>query len=606
MLFFLPALSGWLIFLSTALAGATQHPLTWILRATVLAACAFFVGENFRFSRGELVGLVVVAFLTISSALVSDDFGVALQTVLSVLSFFLVWTTSRRLLPATVYRWMHVVLVVAVAHSVWAIGQWAAGANRGQGGFFNPNELAACLAPLFIWMLSVIDKPVAWAWGEQILPLFWRYGIAVLLAVGLIVTGSRAALLATCVAVAFWAAAYSWRRVLLVVSLTGIILFGMALSSEAFRNRLTGNFDRFAFSRQQIWHAAVAVALQHPWGVGLGNVENALRVQGIPVDGWVRFPKQAHRPHSELLNIFVEFGYLGLSLVCAAVYLLAKHFWKTWRRREPDYYFAALCCSLFLPAVLSDALHSPPVALLAAFLLGAQLGSPNAPYRVPGGVLWRATAVAILLLALPSVVGVSAMQVAASERDQGNKKAARFWSRLGKQTQPWSLGAQLLDLSLQPTEASSDLDIGQQLVQLAEKFPRDPRPIERLIFLVRTGLNKEASFNWDVLEVFYHELHLRDPYNVFVWLGLAETYEHTERFEDATLALEKALAIEPHCATARAKIALGLPGPLSHMWAYSALESESHAAEYTDRARLVLTLEQPLRRALQDLLEAKL
>jgi len=166
-------------------------------------------------------------------------------------------------------------------------------------------------------------------------------GVAFLLLVATVMTGSRAGttliLVAAAAAVAVLllarqqsAGASSWRPVL--VAIVVVALLGLVFALLARFTALGQVSARFAEkeSRTEIWKDAWFALKQYwPTGFGMGGFEPAiLPAERLEVLG----PQIPNRAHNDYLEIGLEAGVLGVAMVVMAAVVCLSMLWRSWRR----------------------------------------------------------------------------------------------------------------------------------------------------------------------------------------------------------------------------------------------------------------------------------
>ncbi len=208
-------------------------------------------------------------------------------------------------------------------------------------------------------------------------------GGAVLMAVALLLSGSRGGWLAVAASALFAAMLTRRFKWLLPAALAGAS--GLALLVLSGQNRLSDALTSgrgSADTRERLWRAAVDEIGKQPLrGAGLGNV------------GWMRryIPRQRLvetelvDAHNLVLDLWSKMGFLA---VVAVLWLLGRFYWLAWRgsRQGDDTTSAvltALLCAMTAAIVhgLVDAfLFGLPLAVLFWFMLGmAEVVVPDAP-----------------------------------------------------------------------------------------------------------------------------------------------------------------------------------------------------------------------------------
>jgi len=502
---------------------------------------------------------------------------------------------------ATALRLLKLFLGVGAVHAVVAITQAVLWDSRASAGFFNPNYLAAFLAPLAILALNHFPKSTAPR--SRRLAATALVGILIL---GVLATRSRSGALALFASLGVLAYARSWRATLLVVAL-GVAL---VVSVPSLRQRFAGMGDAFAYSRTDIWAASVRILLEHPLGVGLGNAATALRQEGVPLAGLVRYPRLANDAHSEPLNAAIELGWLGLLLtLIPPLWLL----WLAWRHRGAPPFTAVLSVwsSFAIPALVSTSLHVPIIALLAA-TWAAQLCRelPKAPATATVSCLprrWHRMGAAIVMVValLPTLAAALSFefgQQALRNRNEGEPARALPWATAATRVAPWSLGAALLELSVRRELGATPDATLEALLDLADQYPQDPTPVVRAAELLRPSTVPERR----LLETeLWRAATLRDGKNVRHYVEWSRALLRANDPAAAGRAVALALAVEPNCGDCLA-LAAWLHHMENHVDRAYALAQQAwamhHAAQTdTEAARKILSLQPGSQRLLSEM-----
>lgn len=167
----------------------------------------------------------------------------------------------------------------------------------------------------------------------------------------------------------------------------GTLVFGLFMAVPSFRARMfTGKqmpttaaefFEKFDSSGRftRLWPATVASGLQSPWfGQGPGtartNLGEAMTEQKV---------LQEYPPHNEYLQVWHDFGYVGMSLVIIFYVILVVQMWNRWKYYDDRginsqaYWSMAGFLSIFLVAfssITANTLHYPFVMGMAFMILG--------------------------------------------------------------------------------------------------------------------------------------------------------------------------------------------------------------------------------------------
>lgn len=603
--FLITVLVGAVTLWATSQAGGTTHVPALVLRGLVVAAALCLWPRGPVALSAPLVALPIGITTTLAIALgLTPTFGTGSQAFVaafcvSVLFLLLLAT------PQAIAWWLLKLFIgVGAVHAGAALVQAALSDSRATAGFFNPNYLAAFLAPLAILALNHFPKS-----SEPRLRRLVTTALVGLLVLGVLATRSRSGALALLAGVAVLAYARSWRATLLVAAL-GVALL---VSVPSLRQRFAGMGDAFAYSRTDIWTTSVRILCEHPLGVGLGNAATALRQEGVPLAGLVRYPRLANDAHSEPLNAAIELGWLGLLLTLVPPFWLL---WLAWRHRgapsvPPFTAVLSVWLSFAIPALVSTSLHVPIIALLAATWAATLCRElPNTPATVTVSYLPRrfhriGAATVMLVALLPTFLAALSFefgQQALRHRNQGEPARALPWATAATRVAPWSLGAALLEISVRrELGATPDATI-EALLELADQYPQDPTPVVRAAQLLRLGAPpSQRHFEAEL----WHAAARRDPNNARHYLEWSRALLRAQEQVAAMRAMEAGLAVEPNCADC-----LALAAWLQHLQKHDdrarALAEQAKAmaqAVGTDSgpARTILSLQPDSQRLLDEL-----
>lgn len=543
---------------TTAVQGATEHLPALALRALVALTIVLVWPHAPVISRlRDLLAPCVALMAVLLGLLTTDDLGLALQALVSATLVVLLYLALLAHEPDVTPSLLRVTILVASVHALWAlVERTVAPGERASAGFFNPNDLAALLAPLLV-VTAPWNALADGLWGQWLPRRMARLVVWSLLAAALVATGSRSGLLAAAVGLSIGALP-QWRR-RWVAAPAAVLALMLAVFLTA--PRWLGHGDRYAYSRLQIWQASAEVALANPLGVGLGGYADALRQHGVPLSGWVRYPKLATTAHSEPLGAWVEMGLLGLvgTLLPALMLLDALR-----RRRDATVASdAGVLAAFAIPALLSSSLHVPPVGFVAAIWAASAVRRDTRQGRtLTLTTSTRASVLAVItvvvFVATLGAVGSFAMQRAVTLREARDLERASHHAAWARELAPWSLGAAMLDESLRFLHGEPPLAVGERLIALAQQHPRSPEPVARAAWIIEQQATKaQASVElWLDVARLYAEAAERDPRNALRWCEVGRAFARGGDLDAAERAWTRALAEEPHCATALAELAL--------------------------------------------------
>jgi O-antigen ligase len=564
------------LFLCTAYQGATHHASAFALRILV---CTLFIAlwpkqKPIAEPAAFWVPLICWSIVTIGFFRASNH-GLALQPWLS--ATFVVMLYSILLLHEydVTDKLFRACVWVGVAQALWGLVEkelWSA--PRGTGGFFNPNDLGAFLAPLCV--VTLFNKH-----PRSRLTL-------VVLVIGLWSTGSRSGMLALSLAlVIFFFEKFKNRW--LFASVCGILA---SLLFWSLGERWLGAHDPYAYARLQIWQSSVRVAIDNFFGVGLTNYELVMRQTGVPLPGLVRYPKVPEHAHNELINAWVELGFVGLIAIVLPPLMLLRRAWPH------AAYVSAMLVAFAVPALTSNTLHVPPIALLSA-VFGAQIMRRHALRQQPlpldygrTGKLFAMT-LSVLLLAttIPGLVSTLAQKRALELQAQHQLKEAYRVAKFAYYASPWSLTGGMLLQNLRYANGASRNKVVQSLVRLGRRFPANTQPLLRAAWL----LENQDPPRYQASVRIRRQIIERDPLNcdARVALGIAEL-----RAGEKTAALQTfrtAVGSEPYCSRALAYLAAEADaqgdGRRAHELALKAQYADQHSADPVAHVRAILSLD---------------
>jgi O-antigen ligase len=300
-------------------------PILWaVIAFTLYAVARYFTADLEFIARNELLRVLVYAVLFF--AIVNN---LHRQEYVQIISFTLVF--------------------VAMAISVYAIYQFLTDSNqvwhmtknypkRGSGTFLSPNNLAGFLelvAPLGL-AYAIVGR------AKHVTRILLGYASLVIL-VGIGVSVSRGGWLATGLAMVFFFALLVTQPrfrlpalvIVVLLILGGAFLFTRSDFVRLRVQKLIASQERDDSARLSMWRPAIQIWRENIWfGAGPGHYNDRFRqyrpetVQAAP-----------DRAHNDYLNTLADFGLVGLTLVCAALVLVAVSVVRTWpfvRRSDSD------------------------------------------------------------------------------------------------------------------------------------------------------------------------------------------------------------------------------------------------------------------------------
>ncbi len=590
---------------STMVDGGTTHIPAFILRfVLVIGIFGLWPRVKSTCHQWEILTPALALLSLMVGQAITPNIGLALQpsvTIIICIGIFIALLHSTENHAETLLK---LGVAIGVAHAGWAMVQWVQGDARSSGGFYNPNNLAALLVPLItVAIYEAIQTVTKARW-------LWIFA-GLFLTVGLLCSASRSGLIAMGAATSILLIQRFGKRGLIGIGILGSALGGFLV----WRQLQLDSSDPYSLSRIAIWRESIALALEHPFGVGLGGYHRAMQAHGIQLEGWVRYPKLATQAHSELFQAWVEIGWLGLITILSCPLTVGLALRNCYKASKPIGRDLALFAAFSIPALASTTLHVPVLAALVSIWAAAlfrkakpigpattlTLGETRAP------ALGIGSAVALLLI-LPPAIGHHYRHQAISYRAAKNYAAASEAAVLASKLNPWSVANQLLKESLLFLRNGDPYTASRQIAELGAVFPKDPRPIDRAIWLLDQTKPQELSptlkdkMKLQLLE----ELGNRTPKDALVWKRIAEIHFKRSDIENATTALDTCLKIEPHCSTCLAMKAdlLYREGNFSEarLSARLAIEANEHAPKRVrNRHAQILSLSPKMRKIIKNI-----
>ena len=587
-----PALLPFSIVLGcTAVNGATTHLPAFALRAGVIATIfALWPKKDHPFNLGQVVTPFLAILALMQGNLLALAPGLAIQPTVTTIAciglFFALIHREEDPIPAL----FNALIGVGVVHSLWALIEFGGSMTRSSGGFFNPNNLAAFLSPLCLVALHrVIHQP-----RRQ--RLVWAL-ITLILLLGLIVTYSRSGVITLGVAASIFLIGRFRMRALLPIT-----ALGLALGGVVWWRQFGQSFDPYSFSRINIWRESFFLALKNPFGVGLGGYGIAIQHQGVPLEGMVRYPKIAHKAHSELFQVWVELGWLGLFALVSGPATILIALKRHLKQGTPVAFDGAMLLAFSLPALAFTTMHVPIIAITATLWAASVIRStpnfgPLLPFSTGRGKLSGigATCAFALLLALPGAIAEYFGEKAGQYSSENNTPAALKSATLSSQFAPWSVGKHLLKESLLFKKERNPLESSKRLAELADRFPHDSRPIQRALLLLHS-IDTIPPHTRRSMEVsLLKELIRRSPTDAFPHLKLANVHLRRSESEHAFQSVKSCLNIEPNfasCLSLQAEFLYnsGKISRASHFANLATKANQESKKKHSGRSKIILQL----------------
>jgi hypothetical protein len=342
----------------------------------VLFACVWLIAAlewTARPARDEGLALGLIGWGVLSAAWVGAAPLASKETLTTWSIAWALWVVTRRGSP----RCRAIALrILAVGGAVAAAAVVVTAVTRHSirvGGLLdNPNVAAALLVPTLAVGMTTFGEDPKW---KRVL---W-FGV---MAAGILLTGSRAGLLAAIVAVAVILPSGRLR-------MTGMIA-GVVVAALVLGLRFISQPDLLAWHRISIWWAVVKIWLVRPLtGVGPGSLVEAAGAERILHPDQVgRYQFVVSYAESTPLAVLVQLGLVGLLLALAA---LVMWFFDTRRSGALDSApFRAGLASMVMLGLFHDFLTADPVLWWWAVIIGCfgtsrRVGTGSSEFPAPLG-----------------------------------------------------------------------------------------------------------------------------------------------------------------------------------------------------------------------------
>ena len=555
--------------------GALSLALIWLWRA---------LGADAVGRRPTPLDLPVIAFLTLAalSTATSPYRYESLQAFLSLATGALVLAIAAEVARE---RRASVLLAGAVfasaaVEALLALGQWAMGADRPAGTYFNPNHLATALA---VAMALVLAREPRGRTERAAL-----VAAAGLLVAALIASRSRGGVLAAAAGVGLvgW---YRWRWRAVAVGAAALVLVAIVPNPLVERVRHAHAVDPLAYARLQIWRSALERAADHPLGVGLNMFRKTSQQYAFPVEGELaRYGRRAESAHSDYLEVLAELGVPGFLVALwglGALGVAARRRLAAGRSGgRPDGLVlgaAGGLAAIAAQAAVDNLLSVPALVVQGAVLTGIVLGAGTAPEPAaapgqgrPVQVPWMRRPVARALVVVAGVVaglgvarhGVAfvAARQASAARDAGDLAAARVWLERAAWLAPDSAAhldalAAASVMAWRASRSPHDAMAAEAfMLQAARLDPDDARRFARLAEIYVNIEPPDPEVRRRALERarrMYEEAERLDPYAAAYPLARAAVLARLGERDAEIAALERAVSIEPNLLAARLRLA---------------------------------------------------
>lgn len=198
---------------------------------------------------------------------------------------------------------------------------------------------------LIFSILGLLYKKIAWFSDK---PRWISWALIVLFSCMHIHLGTLAGILALLLVFVVYISRilyHAWGGLRSLVAGISFFIFGILLSLQSpeikadvanalgFTQHYLKDSNTFVRSRKEplqgnelrliLWTASIEEAYAHPFGLGLGGMETALK-EKLLIWGYPKQAKKAFNPHNQFLQVWNEIGIIGFILLCAIVVLFVR------------------------------------------------------------------------------------------------------------------------------------------------------------------------------------------------------------------------------------------------------------------------------------------
>jgi hypothetical protein len=338
-----------------AILGGGFHPMPRLFLGLLLVClwCVAAIEWRSGLCPEEMAAVGIVVWGAFSALCMGASPLASMETLTTWTIAWALWCIARRGSPRRVRIAFRVVaMAAAVVSAAVVVASVSLGSIRVGGLLENPNVAAALLVPTLPIGTIAFDLDPRWR----------RWSWFAIMAAGIILTGSRAGLLAAVAVVAVMMPRGRLRLAGILAAASG--------AAGVLAWRFVSQPDILAWHRVAIWWAVLKTWASHPVaGVGPGClVESAGPERILHPEQVARYQFVASYAESTPLAVLVQMGFVGLVLVVAALSL-----WLLSHRQDgvlASVRYRAMLASMVVVALFHDLLTVDPVLWWWAVLIG--------------------------------------------------------------------------------------------------------------------------------------------------------------------------------------------------------------------------------------------
>lgn len=573
----------WLIVFSPLIEGGTTHFPILIIRMSIITLFGLWMLNSMKTGVLSLYRVKCYPFMALfiiwtGVTLMWSPYkspGVQWMVTLVCYGAFVILVVQHAQSAELVRRLVSVVIGMGVFQAtLGAIQYFVLGELRAKGTFFNPNFFASYEAVCLILSLSMLFHS-GWTslsrWEKTVL-----IGSAVSASMALILAQSRGAMLAAVFVIAC-IGLYSYKRGFILALVLSVLVLGLVPNPLTSRIMQGATYDRFAYTRLEIWKDALHRFQDHPLGMGIGMYKYGSFQYQFPLDEEIiRYGKRAESAHSGYLQIAVELGIVGVGLLLSGLIAWGREAVSTLRcvavRKERGLLIGLIggASVLLGHAAVDSVFHEPALVLLLLLCISLvivmqRLNENTLPAswtcplsrRLGSKVLTCGLVFLMLGFAVQPAAGWEAFDRGERASREGDYVRALEWFEAAARIDPGQAAyhdaISIVSIhSFMNTRSSKYIDAALEHEVISRMLnPLDPRFANRLgmihVLIAAESLGKEskqAALN--TAAEFFEEARRLNSFSPTNYLELARIRIQQMRAEEAQELLRTALRLEPN------------------------------------------------------------